>query len=122
MHTTQNKYLNFSDKIHPIVSFNRFPLNKEPLKSELCRANLWAIEEKLPFEVECHPLDNGISAVSENERAVACMPKMLTENERGYNFVGKQALAVIITIRKWKYPLLRYYFKFYTNARAGYFM
>lgn len=115
---------NFLDKIHLWVKVNQFPQNEkglhtfELLKYKLCRTTLWAIEEKSSFEVDCDALNNAISVVlRQNERPVAFMSKLRQVCEKWY-IVKKEALAIIIAIRKQKYLLPWCHFKLYTDARS----
>ena len=119
----------FSDKIQPLVTADRFPLGEKAqqafntLKSELCEATLWTIDENLPLQLESDASDYAISAVlSQSGRPVAFMSRSLQASEKNYNIVEKEALAIIEAVRKWKHLLSPCRFKLYTDARSVSFM
>lgn len=119
----------FSEKIQPLVKADRFPLEEKALKafntlkSELCRATLWAIDENLTLQLDCDVLNYAVSAVlSQNERSIAFMSRSLHASEKGYSIVEKEALAIIEAVQKWKHLLSPHHFKLYTDAQSVAFM
>ena len=119
----------FSDKIQPWVKADKFPMGEKALKafnmlkSELCKATLWAIVENLPFHLDCDASDYAISAVLiQNGRPVAFISRSRQVNERVYSIVEKEALAIIEAVRKWKHLLSPNHFKLYIDTRSVSFM
>ena len=81
----------FSDKIKPFAECVSFPLSKSALasfcslKEEHSKVTLSAINEDVPFVVECDASDVAISAsLNQHGRPVDFMSKKLSRNERGY--------------------------------------
>ena len=104
----------FSDKIRPLAECVSFPLSKSALASfcslteELSKVTLSAINEDVPFVIECDVSDVAISAsLNQHGRPVAFMSKRLSMNECGYPAVEKETLAIIEAVWKWSNLLSR---------------
>ena len=115
----------FSHKIQPLVKSTEFPLSGEALdsfhslKEELSRAALQAIDESIPFQVECDASNDAISGIlSQGGRPVAFMSKTLHGSEKGYHIIEKEALAIVESVRRWNHYLSRSKFKLITDARS----
>jgi len=103
---------NFSNKIQPLINTTTFPLNPTALnafrlvKKELETATLQAIDESLPFVVECDASEVAVSAtLNQGGRPVAVMSRTLQISELCYPAVGKEATAVIEAVCKWSHLL-----------------
>ena len=119
----------FLDKIRPLAECLLFPLSKSALasfcslKEELSKVTLSAINEDVPFIVECDTSDVAISAsLNQHGRPVAFMSKRLSKNEHGYPAVEKEALAIIEAVKKWSNLLSRQPFTLVTDQRSVSFM
>ena len=119
----------FLDKIRPLAECLLFPLSKSALasfcslKEELSKVTLSAINEDVPFIVECDASDVAISAsLNQHGRPVAFLSKRLSKNERGYPAVEKEALAIIKAVKKWSHLLSRQPFTLVTDQRSVSFM
>ena len=119
----------FSDKIRPLADVQSFPLSDEAvaafnsLKDELRSATLGAIDESVPFVVECDASDYAISGtLNQNGRPVAFMSRSLNKSELSYPSVEKEATATIESVRKWRHLLLRSHFIIVTDQRSVSFM
>ena len=117
------------DKIRPLAECLLFPLSKSALasfcslKEELSKVTLSAINEDVPFIVECDASDAAISAsLNQHGRPVAFMSKRLSRNEVGYLAVEKEALAIIEAVQKWSHLLSRQPFTLVTDQQSVSFM
>lgn len=119
----------FSDKIKHLKNLESFPLQPEALKdfenlkNDIANAALTAIDENLPFVVECDASDIAISAtLNQAGRPVAFMSRTLQAGERHYPAIEKEATAVIEAVRKWKHFLARRPFTLITDQKSVAFM
>ena len=120
---------NFSDKVARLKEVRVFPLSKEEindfgqLKKAIAVAALQAIDETLPFTVECDASDVAVSAtLNQNQRPVAFMSRSLQGSELLYPAVEKEATAIIEAVRKWRHLLMRQHFNLVTDQRSVAFM
>ena len=119
----------FSDYIRKLKSVKKFPLGSEELrdfellKKLIAKAALQAIDETLPFTVECDASDVAISAtLNQGGRPVAFMSRSLSGAELMYPSIEKEATAIIESVRKWRHLLLRQHFVLVTDQRSVAFM
>ncbi|XP_068211794.1 uncharacterized protein [Palaemon carinicauda] len=119
----------FSDTIHPLVNTKTFPLSKpalaafNSLKKQLMDVSLRAVDESLPFVVECDASEVAVSAVlNQGGRPVAFMSRTLQGSELHYPAVEKEATAIIEAVRKWSHFLVRRHFTLITDQRSVMFM
>jgi transposase InsO family protein len=118
----------FSDKIVPLTT-SSFPLNDEAIKcfqeikAEIEKAALFHIDEKLPFVVETDASDNAIAAtLNQNGRPVAFYSRKLSDTERKYPSIEKEAYAIVEALRKWRHFLLIRPFSLITDQQGVSFM
>ena len=119
----------FSDKIRPLASADKFPLDNNALdafnllKRELEEATLHTIDESLPFEVECDASEVAISGVlNQGGRPVAFFSRTLHGSEQRYHIVEKEATTLIESVRRWSHYLARSHFTLTTDQRSVAFM
>ena len=119
----------FSDRIHQLKSVKRFPLSSSELrdfrdlKGFIVKAALQAIDETLPFVVECDASDVAVSAtLNQGGRPVAFMSRSLCGSELLYPSIEKEATAIIEAVRKWSFLLMRQPFVLVTDQRSVAFM
>ena len=119
----------FSDRIGRLKSVKEFPLNAkelsdfESLKKSIALATLQAIDESMPFTVECDASDIAVSAtLNQNGRPVAFMSRSLQGSELAYPAIEKEATAIIESVRKWNHLLIRNHFHLVTDQRSVAFM
>jgi transposase InsO family protein len=119
----------FSDKIWRLKSAKTFPLcpeemrDFESLKQSIAAAALQAIDETLPFTVECDASDIAVAAtLNQNGRPVAFMSRSLSGSELLYPAVEKEATSIIEAVRKWAHLLMRRHFTLVTDQRSVAFM
>ena len=119
----------FSDHIGRLKNVDRFPLNEQELKDFQClkesiaSATLHAIDESIPFTVECDASDIAVSAtLNQNDRPVAFMSRSLHGSELSYPAIEKEATAIIEAVRKWNHLLIRQNFFIITDQRSVAFM
>ncbi|XP_068235600.1 uncharacterized protein [Palaemon carinicauda] len=119
----------FSDTIHPLVNTKTFPLSEpalaafNSLKKQLMDVSLRAVDESLPFVVECYASEVAVSAVlNQGGRPVAFMSRTLQGSELHYPAVEKEATAIIEAVRKWSHFLARRHFTLITDQRSVMFM
>ena len=119
----------FSNKIWRLKSAVSFPLNKEELsdfrelKKLIAAASLRAIDESLPFTVECDASDVAVSAtLNQDGRPVAFMSRSLSGSEIAYPAVEKEVTAIIEDIKKWSLHLIRKHCTLFTDQRSVAFM
>ena len=92
----------FSDRICRLKSVKQFPLKSEEirdfnsLKQLITKAALQAVDERLPFTVECDASDVAVSAtLNQNSRPVAFMSRSLSGSELHYPAIEKEATAIV---------------------------
>ena len=82
-------------------------------------STLSAVDESVPFVVECDASDVAVSAtLNQNGRPVAFMSRSLNKSPA----VEKEATAIIEAVRKWRHLLLRNHFTLITDQRSVSFM
>ena len=95
----------------------------EEIKEDIAKASLAAIDENLPFIVECDASEVAVSAtLNQGGRPVAFMSRTLHASERHYPAVEKEATAIIEAVRKWNHFLARGQFTLVTDQRSVAFM
>ena len=119
----------FSDRIRRLKLVKRFPLKAgeksdfDNIKKAIASATLQAIDESIPFCVECDASEVAVSAtLNQNGRPVAFMSRTLQGSELLYPAVEKEATAIIEAVRKWRHLLLRQPFRLITDQRSVAFM
>lgn len=119
----------FSKKINCLVSAESFPLNIlqieaiENLKKLISNASLYAIDPQEPFTVETDASDVTIAAsLSQNGRPVAFFSKTLSDSERKYPIIEKEACAIIESLKKWRHYLMGRHFYLITDQKSVAFM
>ena len=119
----------FATKIRPLADAKQFPLEGDALnafvliKTELSKATLQLIDERLPFVVECDASDKAISAtLNQDGRPVAFMSRTLQGSEIHYPAFEKEATAIIEAVRKWSHLLSRQTFTLITDQRSVSYM
>ncbi|XP_031338116.1 uncharacterized protein LOC116167022 [Photinus pyralis] len=119
----------FSEKIRPLMNSKSFPLSKEAtsafskLKRDIANSLLVCVDPKFPLVVETDASDVAISAaLTQNGRPVAFFTRTLTESEKKYPAIEKEATAIIESIRKWRHFLCNRHFKLITDQEALSFM
>ena len=120
---------NFSEKIKNLKNTKIFPMDEgsvtefETLKKEIAGASLSAIDDTLPFVVECDASETAVSAtLNQGGRPVVFTSRTLQPSERHYPAVEKEATAVIEAVRKWRHFLARQHFHIVTDQQSMAFM
>lgn len=120
---------NFSDKIKPLITSEKFPLDNqakncfETLKSDIAKASLFAIDYNETFTVETDASDYAIAAtLSQNRRPVAFFSRTLSGPERRHSSIEKEAAAIIEALRKWRHYLIGRHFNLITDQKSVSFM
>ena len=92
-------------------------------KEDIAKASLTAIDENLPFIVECDASDVAVSAtLKQGGRTVAFMSRTLHASESNYPAVQKEDIAIIEAVRKWNHFLARGQFTLVADQRSVAFM
>ena len=119
----------FLDEIRPLAECVLFPRSKSALasfyslKEKLSKVTLSAINEDVPFTVECDASDVAMSAsLNQHGRPVAFMSKRLSRNNHGFPTVEKEALGIIEAVQKWGHLLSRQPFTLVTDQQSVSFM
>ena len=119
----------FSDKVTRLKNVKSFPLSKGQisdfvnLKKAIAAASLQAIDEAVPFTVECDASEVAVSAtLNQRGRPVAFMSRSLQGSELIYPAVEKEATAIMEAVRKWDHLLRRQHFQLVTDQRSVAFM
>ena len=115
----------FATKVRPLADAKNFPLSESAikvfisLKSELRDGALQAIDESLPFVVECDASDVAVSAtLNQGGRPVAFMSRSLQGSEIYYPAYEKEATAIVEAVKKWSHLLARQTFTLITDQRS----
>ena len=88
----------------------------ERIKKLIAKAALQAIDETLPFTVECDVSEVAVSAtLNQGGRPVAFMSRSLSGSELLYPSIEKEATAIIEAVRKWNFLLMRQHFILVTD-------
>ncbi|GFO33886.1 retrovirus-related pol polyprotein from transposon 17.6 [Plakobranchus ocellatus] len=119
----------FSDKVHPLVKNNIFPLPQEVkesfelLKKEIEMAAITTIDHESPLVVETDASDIAIAAtLNQNGRPVAFFSRTLNQSERKHSSVEKEAYAIVEALRKWRHYLIGRHFQLVTDQKSVAFM
>ena len=121
----------FSDKAHPLIHNEKFPLPQsvlecfESLKQELEKAVLVTYNHKEPISlvVETDASDVAIAAtLNQNGRPLAFFTRTLKASEKTHPPVEREACAVIEALRKWKHYLIGTHFTLVTDNEPIAFM
>lgn len=120
---------NYSDKVKLLNSVDSFPLSEdavkdyEELKSAIAEATLQAIDDSIPFTVECDASEIAVSAtLNQTGRPVAFFSRTLSKSELHYPAVEKEAMCIIEAVRKWSHLLIRQSFTLITDQKSVAFM
>ena len=118
----------FSERIRPLnlaVKLNKFPLSEDAvqtfdsLKKTLLQCCLSYIRDDIPFQVDCDASEHTIAAVlSQGERPVAFFSKTLSQSEKSYSVIEKEALSIMEAVRRWHHYLSCRQFDLVTDQRA----
>ncbi len=74
-----------------------------------------AIDEAVPFTIECDATDVAVSAtLNQNGRPVALTSKTLLGSELTYPAIEKEAIAIIEAVRRWSHLIMRQSFTLVT--------
>ena len=118
-----------SQKIHPLVVSERFPLEQlavkafEKIKQDLSKAVAFTIEDNVPFVVKTDASDQAIAAtLSQNGRPVAFFSRTLTNSERKHSSIEKEVYAIVESLHKWRHYLLGKHFQLITGQQSVSFM
>ena len=118
----------FSERIRPLnlaVKSNNFPLSEtaartfDSLKKTLLQCCLSYIRDDIPFQVDCDASEHTIAAtLSQGERPVAFFSRTLSQSEKSYSVIEKEALAIMEAVRRWSHYLHCKRFDLVTDQRA----
>ena len=119
----------FSDKLRPLINNTSFPMTSEAilsfesLKEDIINAALVTINDSIPVVLESDASEYALAAtLSQNSRPIAFFTRMLSESERKFPAVEKEALAIVEAIRKWRHLLICREFQLITDQRSVSFM
>lgn len=119
----------FSTKIHPLVSTEYYPMSNEAIdafqsiKSEIARAAINTIDNKIPLTVETDASEYAIAAtLSQEGRPVAFFSRTLSNSEKNHPAIEKEAAAIVESLRKWRQFLIGRNFKLITDQKSVAFM
>jgi hypothetical protein len=114
----------FSDKLRPLINNSSFPMTLEAissfesLKEDIINAALVTIDDNIPLVVESDASEHALAAtLSQKGRPIAFFTRMLSESEKKFPAVEKEALAIVEAIRKWRHLLICREFKLITDQR-----
>ena len=118
----------FSERIRPFnlaVKSNEFTLSEtaaqtfDSLKKTLLQCCLSYIRDDIPFQVDCDPSEHTIAAtLSQGDRLVAFFARTLSQSEKSYSVIEKEALAIMEAVRRWSHYLHCKGFDLVTDQRA----
>ena len=98
---------NFSDRVSTLKNVKTFPMEKQAvsdfkqLKQAIAKATLKAIDDTIPFTVECDASEVAISAtLNQGDRPVAFFSRTLHKSELHYPAVEKEAMCIIESKKK----------------------
>ena len=120
---------NFSKKISLLVKANSFPLNAkelesfENLKHDVADSVVAAIDESVPFTVECDASHSALAGtLNQSGRPVAFFSRTLRGSEILHSSVEKEAQAIVESIRYWRHFLTGRHFTLVTDQKSVSFM
>ena len=118
----------FSESIRPlnfVVKSNEFALSEtaaqtfDCLKKTLLQCCLSYIRDDIPFQVDCNASEHTIAAtLSQSKRPVVFFSRILTQSEKSYSVIEKEALAIMEAVRRRSHHLHCKRFDLVTNQRA----
>jgi hypothetical protein len=119
----------FSDKIRPLIDHKNFPLTTEAqsafdsLKKEVENSCLRTIDPNLPLIVETDASDFAIAAtLNQGGRPLAFFSRSLSQSEKRYAAVEKEAHSIVEALKKWKHYLVGRHFTLITDQKSVSFM
>ena len=119
----------FSDKVKPLNSVTKFPLNEheiksfETLKHNLINATVQASDKNISFTMETDASDFAVaSTLSEEGRHVAFHSRTLQGSEQYHSSVEKEAQCIVESINHWQHFLLGHHFTLITDQRSVAYM
>ena len=118
----------FSERIRSLnlaVKSNNFPLSEtaartfDSLKKTLLQCCLSYISDDIPFQVDCDASEHTIAAtLSQGERPVAFFSRTLSQSEKSYSVIEKEAFSIMEAVRRWSHYLHCKRFDLVTDQRA----
>ena len=118
----------FSKRIRPLnlaVKSNEFSLSEtaaqtfDSLKKTLLQCCLSCIRDDIPFQVDCDASEHTIAAtLRQGEGPVAFFSRTLSQSEKSYSVIEKEALAIMEAVRRWSHYLHCKRFDLVTDQRA----
>lgn len=119
----------FSQKLHPLLVIEKFPMNNlqittfQELKQLISKSSLSTIHPNEPLTVETDASDYSIAAtLTQNERPVAFFSRSLSNCEKKYPTIEKEACAIIESLKKWRHYLLGRRFYLITDQKSVSYM
>ena len=119
----------FSEKIHLLTQVETFPLSRqavesfEGLKKDIAKSAITTIDQNIPLVVETDASDCAIAAsLRQADCPVAFFSRTLSQAERRYPAIEKEAYAIVEALRKWRHYLIGRHFKLITDQKPVAFM
>ena len=120
---------NYSDKIHGLSSATSFPLDDsirkqfDSLKQDIINSAVFSIDPDKPLVVETDASDYALAAsLTQEGKPVAFFSKTLSQAQRHFPSVEKEAAAIVESLRKWRHYLLGNHFTLVTDQKSVSFM